>query len=92
MRFPSECAVRLIIGLLFNMALLWMVGPLARWRSIDREFALALFCAAIGAMAMVAVAPVFRQGTDIQKVAAILLMVLPLLAFWPTLNCFLHYR
>ena len=34
MSFPSECAVRLVTGLLFNMALLWMIGPMARWRSI----------------------------------------------------------
>jgi hypothetical protein len=27
MSFPSEWAVRLIIGLLFNMALLWMMRP-----------------------------------------------------------------
>ena len=92
MSFPSECAVRLIIGLLFNIALLSMVGPLARWRSIEREFGLAILCAAIGTIALLSVAPVLRQGKDIQKVAAIMLMVLPLLGFWPAVQFCIQYR
>ena len=92
MSFPSECAVRLIIGLLFNIALLSMVGPLARWSSIERELGLALLGAAISASAMVSVIPVLRQGTDIQKVAAIVLMVLPFLGFWPAVQFWFHYR
>jgi hypothetical protein len=92
MSLPSECAVRLVTGLLFNMALLWMIGPMARWRSIEHEFGMALVCAAIGTVALVSVAPLLRRGTAIQKVAAIVLMVLPLLAFWPALDVYLHYR
>ena len=53
---------------------------------------MALVCAAIGAVALVSVAPLLRRGTAIQKVAAIVLMVLPLLAFWPALDAYLHYR
>lgn len=82
--------MRLIIGLLFNIALLSLVGPLARWRSVEHELGLALFCAAIGASAMVSVAPVLRQGTDIQKVAAIILMVLPFWGFWPAVQFCFH--
>ena len=92
MGLPSKCAVRLITGLVFNMVLLSMIGPMARWHSIEHEFGMAIVCAAIGTVALVSVAPVLWRGRDIQKVAAIVLMVLPFLSFLPAVDVYLHYR
>jgi hypothetical protein len=86
------CAARLIAGLLLNMALLWMVGEVSRWSSIQREFRVVFICAATGAIALASVVPVLRRGTDIQKVAAIVLMVLPVMAFGPALGFYIKYR
>ncbi len=92
MSSPSECILRLIIGLLLNTALLCMLWPFWPWSSLQREPLLALLCVVIGAVGLVSVSPVLRHGTDTQKVAASMLMVLPLLAFWPSLQFCFRYR
>ena len=88
----GECAMRLIIGLLLNGALVCMFWPLWCWNRTERVFGLALLCAAVGTMALVSLAPVLRHGTDRQKIAASVLMVLPFIALWPLLQFCFGYR
>lgn len=88
----GECAVRLIVGLLLNGAIVCMLWPLWHWNRTEGPLGLVLLCAAVGAMALVSLSPVLRHGTDRQKIAASVLMALPFIAFWPLLQFAFSYR
>ncbi len=82
-------SIRLAIGAALDVFLLLMLPSMARWSSEEREVGAALIYAGIGAAAMLCVGPVLRRGTDIQRVAAVIVLVISVFAFWPAADCWL---
>ena len=84
--------MRLAAGAGLDVILLLMLPRLAMWSSDDRACRMALEYAAMGAAAMVSVAPVARRGTDLQRVGAVVVLVLSALAFWPAVDYWLRMK
>jgi hypothetical protein len=84
--------MRLAVGSALNVVLLLMLPRLAMSGGDARDFRMALACAVVGAVAMVCVVPVIRRGTDLQRVAAIVVLILSALAFWPAADFYLRMR
>ncbi|MCX6916120.1 MAG: hypothetical protein NT167_24265 [Verrucomicrobia bacterium] len=89
---PRRCSIRLAVGAGLDAVLLLMLPRLAMWSSDDRACRMALAYAAMGAAAMISVAPVARRGTDLQRVAAVVVLVLSALAFWPAVDYWLRMK
>jgi hypothetical protein len=53
---------------------------------------MALAYAAMGAAAMVCVVPVARRGTDLQRVGAVVVLILSSMAFWPAVDYWLRMK
>ena len=86
------CSVRLAIAAGLDVVLLLMLPRLAMSGGDVRDLRMALACAAVGAVAMVCVVPVIRRGTDLQRVAAIAVLILSALAFWPAADFYLRMK
>ena len=56
--------MRLVVGTALDVVLLLMLPRLAVWRGDERDCALSMAYAAMGAAAMVFVFPVVRRGSD----------------------------
>ena len=80
------CAVRLVVATILDIALALKLPQLAMWSSYERECRLAFVYATLGAVAMVCVVPVLWRGTALQRVAAIVLLILSCLALWPAVD------
>jgi hypothetical protein len=78
--------MRLAVGTALDVVLLLMLPRLAVWRGDERDCALSMAYAPMGAAAMVSVFPVVRRGTDLQRVGAVVVLILSALAFWPALD------
>lgn len=85
-----RCSIRLAIGAALDVLLLLMLPRLAMWSSEGRAVGMAMMYAAVGAAAIVCVAPVFRRGTDVQRVGSVIVIVLSALAFWPAADYWLR--
>jgi hypothetical protein len=72
--------------------LLLMLPRLAMSGGDARDFRMALAYAAMGAAAMISVAPVARRGTDLQRVGAVVVLILSALAFWPAVDYWLRMK
>ena len=75
-----------------DVFLLLMLPRLAMWSSDDRACWMALAYVATGAAAMISVVPVARRGSDLQRVGAVVVLILSALAFWPAVDYWLHVR
>ena len=75
-----------------DVVLLLMLPRLAVWSGDDRDCRMVMAYAALGATAMVCVVPVVRRGTDLQRVGAVVVLVLSGLAFWPALDFYLRMK
>ena len=75
-----------------DVVLLLMLPRLAMSGGDARDFRMALVYAAVGAVAMISVVPVARRGTDLQRVAAVVVLVLSALAFWPAVDYWLRMK
>lgn len=82
--------VRLAIGAALDVLLLLMLPRLAMWSSEERAAGMAMVYAVAGAAAIVCVAPVLRRGTEVQRVGAVIVMVVSALAFWPAVDYWLR--
>ena len=80
--------MRLVVGTALDVVLLLMLPRLAVWRGDERDCALSMAYAAMGAAAMVFVFPVVRRGSDLQRVGAVVVLILSALAFWPALDLY----
>ena len=81
-----RCSIRLGVGVALDVVLLLMLPRLAMSGGDVRDFRMALAYAAMGAAAMISVVPVGRRGTDLQRVGAVVVLVLSALAFWPAVE------
>ena len=61
----------------------------ALWGSGESACQMALACGALGVAAGVGVVPVLWRGTDLQRVAAVVLLILACLALWPAIAFYL---
>jgi hypothetical protein len=75
-----------------DVVLLLMLPRLAMSGGDVRDFRMALAYAAMGAAAMISVVPVGRRGTDLQRVGAVVVLVLSALAFWPAVDYWLRMK
>ena len=85
-------SIRLAVGSGLDVILLLMLPRLAMSGGDARDFRTALVYAAIGAAAMVCVVPVIRRGSDLQRVGAVVVLILSALAFWPALDLYLRIK
>ncbi|MCX6929799.1 MAG: hypothetical protein NT154_42280 [Verrucomicrobia bacterium] len=83
-------SIRLAVGAGLDVILLLMLPRPAMWSSDDGACRMALVYAAMGAAAVVFVVPVIRRGTDLQRVGAVVVLVLSALAFWPAVDYWLR--
>ena len=86
------CSVRLAIAAGLDVVLLLMLPRLAMSGGDVRDFRMALAYAVMGAAAMVCVVPVIRRGTGLQRVAAIVVLILSALAFGPAADFYLRMK
>ena len=81
--------MRLVVATTLVVALGLLLARPAIWGSDESACRMAFVYAALGAMAMICVAPVLRRGTDLQRVAAVVLLILSCLALWPAVDFYL---
>lgn len=86
------CLGRLLAGAALNVVLLLIIPRVAVWSSVEREFRLALTASALGVVAIVCLLPVLWRAKDLQRVFAVMLLLLPVLTFWLVADFVLRYR
>jgi hypothetical protein len=87
-----RCSIQLGVGVALDVVLLLMLPRLAMSGGDVRDFRMALAYAAMGAAAMVCVVPVARRGTDLQRVGAVVVLILSSMAFWPAVDYWLRMK
>ncbi|MCX6928537.1 MAG: hypothetical protein NT154_35810 [Verrucomicrobia bacterium] len=80
------CAVRLVVATALVIALVLTLPRLAMWSSYEWEYRMAFVYAALGAGTMVCAVPVLWRGMALQRVAAIVLLILACPALWPAVD------
>ena len=65
---------------LFLIPLVYVMGLMSRWQSIEREVGLGLLETAVAAFVVTFLLPVMRRGGRWQSVFAMLLLIIPAVA------------
>lgn len=87
-----EVITRLAVGAALNIVLLLMLPRLAMWSSLEQEFWTVFTPGSVGALALGSLAPTLWRGKTWQPVAALLLMVGPVLSLYPAVDVILRYK
>ena len=91
-RGSGLCSARLLVGAAMDVVLLLMLPRLAMWSSYERECGFALVYAALGTAAITCAVPVFWQGSQSQRVGAVVVLMLSCLAFWPAVEFWVRLK
>jgi hypothetical protein len=78
----TEAWLRLVVGIVLNVALWPFTAGLARWGNYGRESRFLLLSIAAAVTALVTVIPLFWRGKPWQAPIAFILLWLPLLALY----------
>lgn len=89
---PKQEFVRLILGLLLNLALWFVFRELALFSTVDREFRIAFLGGCIASATLVIVIPIFWKGKAWHAPIAFLMLWLPAIVFWQVFGIVLQYR
>jgi len=87
-----DVITRLVVGAVLNVVLLLMLPRLAMWRSLEQEFWTAFIAGSVGILAIGCLVPILWRGKTWQPVAAIVLMVGPVLSFYFPIDFLLQYK
>ncbi len=76
---PLHVLSRLLVAGSFLILLVYIMGQMARWRSIERALHLTLFEGAAAVVVVVFLVPVLKRGDRWQRVLAVILLIVPVI-------------